>query len=258
MAVVCIGVGEPLRSAADPGRGGLASLDGKPRTKIEFIGKERAPLVVIDDFSADPAALVAAAETGARFRSVVGNFYPGVRAPAPEAYLREVIARLEDPLREIFGLQGAPLKASESNFSLVTTPPYLLDPRQTIPHFDLTDHRMLAVLHYLCPADRGGTSFYRHRGTGFESITRQREDPYLMRLAAEMDALGLPPQAYVDGDTPQFERIAHVDAAFNRLVAYRSVNLHSASIPRDFGFAQDVRKGRLTLNTFMLFGPAPP
>ena len=51
-----------------------------------------------------------------------------------------------------------------------------------------------------------------------------------------------------------FERIGSVEAAFNRLAVYRSASLHSANIPQEFGFEQDVRKGRLTLNTMLVFG----
>jgi hypothetical protein len=47
------------------------------------VGAERLPVVCIDDFSANPALLVAIA-CEAVFIDV-GSRYPGVRAPAPQA-----------------------------------------------------------------------------------------------------------------------------------------------------------------------------
>ena len=64
---------------------------------------------------------------------------------------------------------------------------------------------------------------------------------------------GPPPVEYINGDTPEFERIACFEAAPNRVLVYRSVSLHSADIPSDFGFDASPRTGRLTANTFFFF-----
>lgn len=219
--------------------------------EITLIGDERAPVVVIDDFSPEPDALVDYAARST-FQPVINNLYPGVRAPAPSYYVGEVTARVERLAQEVFGLKG--FSGSECDFSLVTTRPEQLQLLQAFPHFDTTDTRQLAVLHYLCRPEMGGTSFYRHRSTRYESITRERRAPYLATLGAELKASGPPERAYVNGDTQLHERIGTVDAAYNRLVIYRSVVLHSGNIARGFTFDSDVRKGRLTLNTFLHFG----
>jgi hypothetical protein len=221
---------------------------------IRLVGLEQAPLVVIDDFSADPERLVHHAATQCSFLPVKRNNYPGTRASAPKDYVDEVLLKVEELVRAVFGFQDLALNGGRCNFSLVTTRPEQLRPLQRMPHFDLPDVYQLAVLHYLCPTERGGTSFYRHRSTGYESITLERFDTYKAKIHAEINATGLPP-AYIVGDTPLFEHIESVDARFNRMVIYRSVNLHSVDIRRDFGFEPDVRKGRLTLNTFLRFGP---
>ncbi|MDR3527576.1 MAG: DUF6445 family protein [Rhizomicrobium sp.] len=222
--------------------------------KIEHIGSEGAAVVVIDDFIEDPDALVDFAASHP-FQPVTQNLYPGVRARAPEAYARGVVSRIEGMVRQTYGLSDSPLIGVQCDFSLVTTSLDKLQLLQALPHFDTTNLNQFAVLHYLCPAERGGTSFYRHRSTGFESVSGDRHDAYLAKLGAELKASGPPERAYIDGDTALFERIAKVDAAFNRLVIYRSACLHSGNIRRDFGFEQDVRKGRLTVNMFLLFGP---
>jgi len=220
--------------------------------QLQTFGAERAPLLIFDDFW-DAAADLVERAAHAEFRAV-GNFYPGVRAPAPQSYVEALVARIEGDVRDAFALGDLPLAGCQSNYSLVTATPDRLELKQTIPHFDTTDTHQLAVLHYLCAPDRGGTSFYRHRSTGFETITAARKEPYFRALARDLETIGLPPRDYISGDTPLFERTHRIDAVFNRLVVYRSINLHSGNIPRDFGFAMDARNGRLTLNTFLQFG----
>ena len=54
-----------------------------------------------------------------------------------------------------------------------------------------------------------------------------------------------------------FERIADYEAVFNRMLVYRSRNLHSASLAPSFVGSADPRTGRLTLNLFLHFQPRP-
>jgi len=119
---------------------------------------------VIDEFHPDPYALVAQAEARGGF-SASSKFYPGLRAQGTLDYARTVRDRLRTLLPEIFGAP-ADVIPTECNYSLVTLRPEETIPFQRIPHFDGTDTRTFAVLHYLCEARHGGTAFYRHRGTG--------------------------------------------------------------------------------------------
>ena len=120
-----------------------------------------------------------------------------------------------------------------------------------MPHFDATSAGQIAVLHYLCDASHGGTAFYRHRSTGFETITPERLQPYIATLSAELERTP-PPQAYVTGDTPLFEQIGAVEARFDRAVIYPSRLLHSGDI-RPSSLSLDPRRGRLTANSFLVF-----
>ena len=221
--------------------------------RTEFVGNERSPVLIIDDFFDQPDALVDYAATQCIFQPVKNKYYPGVRARAPNTYVETVVGRTEGLIREVFGLRGVKLAGADFDFSMVTTPPAELQFLQLLPHFDATDICQIAVLHYLCTPDKGGTSFYRHRSTGYETITLERRDPFLKSLDADLKASGMPDQAYINGDTKIFERIGSMAAAFNRLIVYRSAVLHSGDIPRNFCFAHDVRGGRLTLNTFLYF-----
>ena len=215
--------------------------------RVDYIGNARAPVLVIENASPDPYALVeiAAARNDYRTRSL---YYPGVRSSAPPEYAHATVARLRDLLRTTFDLVGE-LVITDATFSLVVTPPDKLVPFQRVPHFDSADQNRIAVLHYL--SDLGGTSFYRHRNTGIEIVTTDIQEHYMRAVNAEVRTLGMPPAAYVDGDTPLFERIARYDAVFNRMLVYRGSMLHSVNVPPGFVPDANPRTGRLSLNTFL-------
>lgn len=219
-----------------------------PSPTIGRIGHEGEPIVVIDDFSSNPAALVE--QAAAKAFAPLGPHYPGIRAPLGAQYLSERMGLLQKLLSDVFGLQdGANLL--ECNFSLVTTPPDALAPLQRLPHFDAADPGRIAVLHYLCGPEDGGTAFYRHRASGFETVSPSRMDDYSSLLEDEMERRGPPEADYLRGDTALFEQTYRVEAAFNRLVIYRGWTLHTGLIPAGHPLPADPRTGRLTVNTFL-------
>jgi hypothetical protein len=112
----------------------------------------------------------------------------------------------------------------------------------------------LAVLHYLCEAIHGGTSLYRQRSTGFEYIDNSRAPRYRQAVMTDIARHGPPPYAYICGDDAQYERTASFAAAFNRVLIYRSQALHSADIDPGAAFDVDPRSGRLTANSFLIYG----
>jgi len=219
-----------------------------PSPSIGRIGHEREPIVIIDGFSSDPEAL---REQAAREEyRMLGPFYPGVRAPLEAGYMAERMDLLQQVLQTAFGLQdGANLV--ECNFSLMTTPPTALSMVQRLPHFDSTDPGRIAILHYLCGPDGGGTAFYRHRASGFETVSASRMQDYSQMLEEEIRTRGEPAADYLRGDTASFEQTYRVNAAFNRLIIYRGWTLHSGLIPEGYGLPADPRTGRLTINTFL-------
>ncbi len=234
------------------------TLDFRPHSRIaprvEQVGAESAPVIVIDNFADNPQALIDHAASLAPFPPAAQTFYPGVRAPVPMSYVQGVAAYLEAALRAAFGLGDQAVKSGGWEYSLVTTPPAALSLRQRMPHIDSTHPGNLALLLYLSPRDQGGTGFYRHRRTGYETIGEERFDAYEAALKADLEALG-PPEGYINGDNAIFERTADYPAVFNRMLIYRSRNLHSASIAPGFAGDPDPRTGRLTLNLFLHFRP---
>jgi hypothetical protein len=211
-------------------------------------------VVVVDDVLADPRALVELVSDTAGFEATeaAGNFYPGLRAPAPPGYVRALSDALGPVVASAFPDLADRTARTSACLSLLTFRPDELNLAQRIPHFDATNGGQIAVLHYLCDGAHGGTAFYRHRSTGFETITPERMQAYVSTLGPELERTP-PPQAYVKGDTPLFEQIGAVEARFDRVVIYRSRLLHSGDITPSCNLSRDPRHGRLTANSFLIF-----
>ena len=222
------------------------AVNASRRVNVQLVGRTASPLICIDEFSRDPESLLALAGQAAFID--VGSRYPGVRAPAPEAYVSAMLAAAGPLIEQHFGAAPEP-ELDLCAFSMVTVPPGGLTPTQRIPHFDGPETRRIAFLHYLCELPQGGTAFYRHRATGLEVITPDVVDLYRDTVVAELRA-DTPPQEYVVGDTEYFERIHAVEAAFNRLIIYRGNALHSGDINARTVLSEDPRRGRLTINGF--------
>ncbi|MEP9359609.1 DUF6445 family protein [Sphingomonas sp. KR3-1] len=217
----------------------------RPDISARRIGAEGQPIAIVDGFHPDPDALRAAALAAAFAPG--RHHYPGIRAPLPGDYFAQVRAGLVPVLRNVFG-HGSGVELLDASFSIVTTPPEALAVEQRLPHVDAVQPGRIALVHYLSPGD--GTAFFRHRATGFETIDAGRSAAYLAALNAELRA-DPPAAAYPFGDTRLFERIAQVDAGYNRAVIYRSALLHSGAIAQDAALASDPATGRLTVTAFL-------
>jgi hypothetical protein len=237
----------------------VVDLNGQIRLHDRFqieawlVGREALPVLVVDNFLSCPQLLIDYAATHCAFEGVSDAFYPGVRAPVPPIYCFALRAFLGDAIRDAFGLANSVVTGELSHFSLVTTAPEDLSLPQRMPHFDNTNPKQLAVLHYLCGPEHGGTSFYRHRRTRFEFIDAARRPLYANAVSEDLARLGPPPRHYICGDDPIFERTESFAAAYNRVLIYRSIDLHSADIHAGFHFDGSPRTGRLTANTFFYF-----
>jgi hypothetical protein len=221
-----------------------------PVIMVERIGNEQQPVIVIDDFVADPTRLRAIAEAQA-YRPM-GRHYPGLRAEVAADDVAAFLDPIQPLIAETFGFRGEAAVIS-AGYSIVTTPPSALTPIQRLPHFDGLESERVALLHYLGNASQGGTAFYRHRSTEYETISADRHATYDAALHRDVARHGLPQPAYITGDTPLFERIARFEARPNRALIYRGHLLHCADLPADLEFTPDPRRARLTVNTF-LFG----
>lgn len=220
----------------------------KPDIVARRIGSEGQPIAIVDGFHPDPDSLRAAA-LAAKFEPG-RHHYPGVRAPLPADYFALVRPALVPVLREVLGA-GNGAQLLDASFSVVTMPPGELGIEQRLPHVDAVQPGRIALVHYLSEGE--GTAFFRHRATGFETIDAARSADYLATLNAELRS-DPPAAAYPFGDTALFERIAHVEARYNRAVIYRSALLHSGAISPGAALGADPATGRLTVTAFLAAG----
>ena len=211
------------------------------------IGREGAPLIVIDNLVADPEALVQLAAS--KHYAAPASYYPGIRAKAPLTYQKFVLAELREPILRAFGMDTRSMSFSMCHFSLVTTPGARLAPLQRIPHIDSGNG--LASVHYLFKRNLGGTAFYRHRQTGFEYIDQERSAIYYPILDAELKGPSAPTDDYIHGDTALFTRVAEQEGVFNRMLIYRRNSLHSGNLSAEFAPDPNPLTGRLSINSFL-------
>ena len=254
------GLGYTHTHASLDERLGALSPDSAVQVRVEVMGQEQIPVLVLDHAVSDVEALDQYAREKAVFKPVpqAGNAYPGVRAPMPKAYAAWVFNLLKPLFHQVFGFPAqARVQVKGCDLSIVTTPPEGLNVAQRYPHFDTPEPYQLAVLHYLRDEAFGGTGFYRHRRTGFERITPERLGPYQNAIAQDISEQGRAAAQYVNGDMATFERIGLVNSRRNRIVVYPSNMLHSGNIQEDIPRIADPDQGRLTINTFLHIHKGP-
>ncbi len=220
------------------------SANPKFSVETKFIGRERQPLLIVDDYLARPEDLVNFAATEARFKTSP-TMYPGVVAQVPDEYVDALVAALVPLISTTFGVKGESVYLADSFFAIVTLPPEQLHFRQRLPHVDEQDASQIAVLHYLCDSSQGGTGFYRHRATGFESLNKEQSQQFEALNVKDLAAHGPIPAKYINATDRLFEQTAAFDAKFNRLLIYRGHILHSGMIDANTKLSPDPRVGGL-------------
>lgn len=221
-------------------------------SQIQFLqlGLERTPLLVIDNVLLETDWLCQQAQQ-AKFSGQADNYYPGIRAVSPLVYQQAITQALFPLLHNVFAPKATGLRTLMSAYSIATTGVQELRPIQMLPHFDTVEPLQLAMVHYLCSEEFGGTSFYRHNETGFERITAARLPAYAGLLKQQAKAARLHERpGYMNGTTLLFERLHQVSAQMNRVVIYPGNLLHSGDI-QAARLSADPTKGRLTISSFL-------
>ena len=216
---------------------------------LRRFGQGRHAVVLVDDFTGDPQAIVEIAAAIAPFPPSGRTYYPGLRRyitpddGAAYAYAERLLENAATFIGGAFDYDS--FDWIEASFSMVSTAPDALTPPQRAPHFDSTDPAHLAVLHYL--SDTPGTAFYRQRATGIELVDDANVDAFV-RQARPMAAAV---RGYIAGSDLHYEQIGVVEGVADRLVIYRGAMLHSGIIPPGAELSSDPRRGRLTANLFV-------
>ena len=122
-----------------------------------------------------------------------------------------------------------------------------------LPHIDTPQSNQFAVVHYLCNQDHGGTSFYRHKETSYQTITQDRLYNYANQVKKEAIANQIHKKPrYMNGSDKLFEQLYSVEARMNRAIIYPSNLLHSGNVNTALGLSSVPKKGRLTIGSFIL------
>jgi hypothetical protein len=223
------------------------------KPELRRFGESQNPVVVIDGFSGSLETILKIADALGPYPRL-GNYYPGVRRVISrddvdaDAYVERMCREAAQYIGGAFDIDRFELL--EASFSMVTTDPAELSPAQRAPHFDTTDQKHLALLHYLRVPANSGTAFYRQRATGIERVTDANVDPFVRTAKADASRLA-DDSGYIQGSDAYFEQIGAVEGVPDRLIIYQGSLLHSGIIPPDMRFSADPREGRLTANLFV-------
>jgi len=225
------------------------------KPELRRVGSSQSPVVVIDNFSGEAEAAASLADAFAPFPPIrADSYYPGVRRIISQddldanAYVDRLCERAAQFIAGAFDVDGFDLL--EASFSMVTAQPDQLRSAQRAPHFDSTDQKYFALLHYLRIPDGTGTAFFRQRSTGIERVTEANIAQFVSTAGREA-ALLPSDSGYIRGSDQFFEQIGSVQGVTDRLVIYQGSLLHSGIIPPGMNFSADPREGRLTANIFV-------
>jgi hypothetical protein len=208
------------------------------------VGRTAYAVTRIDNVLLDPQAITALA-LGQTYHQDPGNFYPGMRAVVPESFAGAFRVWLARKVPREFS-------RDTTYFSVVTTASADLLPIQRIPHYDSTNPALFAAVLYLCDSRFSGTSFYRHRRTGYEEITEENRKNYQLALDNDLRLHGPPKREYVNGDTPLFERIFSNPLAYNSAIVYPCRALHAGDIPAELTPPSSKNDWRLTVTSLLV------
>lgn len=196
-----------------------------PAARLRVEHPHGVPVLIIDDFYADPEAVRASALQANYDMSIAQ--YPGRHATL-DPRSPELRAVLETLARTATMLGDRAYKAADfiSDFSIVTTRPGDLLAIQKHPHIDPTP--VLGIV-YLTPGSIEGTCFFHNDMLGTHvvvSAEQQRAygewiDQYSKKLA---------PPGYNFDDHPVWKKIHTIEPVFNRFVLYPGNVFHSIDI----------------------------
>ncbi|USE68847.1 hypothetical protein CTT31_06795 [Pseudoalteromonas maricaloris] len=182
------------------------------------------------------------------------NSYPGLWARVSNDYF-EFVKELALKLAPYFGASPSleSIKRISCNYAIATKLNEELHAYQTIPHFDNLNSNQIALVHYLCGGEFGGTGFYQHKSTGVKEVISANHDRYRDHLDIELSQGGYKEKQYISSHHPLFDRTHYIEAEFGRIVAFPSTRLHSACLAESQLNSDVILDGRLTITSFIIF-----
>lgn len=223
------------------------------RPEIIYLGLEKTPLIMIDNFALDLSGLRQQAWQ-LEFMKENQTYYPGHRAVLPKDYIAASLNAVYQLIYQVYQIpEKLRLKPKMLFYALITQPENSLNPLQCMPHFDTSAPFYFALLHYLNDSPHGSTGFFRHKPTGFERITDQRRPHYFESAQHFVDTYGAPPQRYQVQSNEHYELYHQIPYQANRLIIYPGNLLHSSLVDVVTDIDASPVSGRLTANMFIDF-----
>lgn len=214
--------------------------------------------LVVDDFLEDPALVRAFAKLNkAKFGELPGNSFPGPEFELGKQYL--------NPLADWWRKHGGPFFGvgqhgctMSARFSIATKPVAELSPGQRLPHIDSPPtvagkcRRYYAgVLYLFDNPPLGGTCFFRpRRGVDVSGLFSDVAALSEKELQDRYPLFRGEPSYPVEGNR-FMERVAAVEASYNRCVFYPSDFFHTSDIQHPELLKNNIDQGRLTVNIFI-------
>ncbi len=221
--------------------------------EIIYLGQEKTPLILIDNFAQDLDALRQQAQQS-DFMRENQTYYPGQRAVLPKDYIAASLNAVFQLIYQVYKIpEKLRLKPQMLFYALITQPENSLHPLQCMPHFDTSAPYYFALLHYLNEEPHGSTGFFRHKPTGFERVTDHRRQDYFQSAQHFIDTHGAPPQRYQVQSDMHYELYYQIPYKANRLVIYPGNLLHSSLVDLETDIDASPATGRLTANMFIDF-----
>lgn len=194
-----------------------------PAARLRVEHPRGVPVLIIDDFYADPEAVRAQA-LAARYDMAVAQ-YPGRHAPLEGAELQDVLHTLA---RTATALGDRSYRAADfiSDFSIVTTRPGDLLAIQKHPHIDPTP---VLGLVYLTPGSIEGTCFFHNDMLNTHVVVTEQQ---FSEYGAFLDQYSkqLAPPGYGLDEHPVWKKFYTIEPVFNRFVFYPGNVFHSIDI----------------------------
>lgn len=221
--------------------------------KVELIGRQKTPVIIIDNYAEDLSPVVEYAYSESDFQPDTQTYYPGVRSKLPKEYVVACLKPIMQGLYSVYQIPKELKPTPKSNyFSLITTQPDELTLVQSIPHIDTPKPYFFAVLHYLHDARHGGTGFFRHNPTGLERINAHQEVDYFEAANRFLHDYQKP-TGFCNTSSAHYQLYHQVDYTVNRLVIYPGNLLHSVIVDVERDISAKPSNGRLTANMFIEF-----
>ncbi|WP_064435778.1 DUF6445 family protein [Pseudoalteromonas neustonica] len=232
----------------------MRDLKLNPKMSIEkkLIPGTTLCVYIIDDFLLDAASVINFAYNIAYFNPMFSDnsYYPGKRDNMPQPYLDLLQTFFQNTMLPVLEL-GNDYSATVHKclLSLITCEPSSLLLEQKIPHIDSCDGDDYAFVHYLSPAELGGTSIYKY--TPENLIQFSEEHRYLLEhMMPKVENSQEEHHGYINSTTSLFEQVLTIKAKFNRLVIYQGNLLHSANITCTKSYSNNPKQGRLSIASF--------